>query len=126
MKILIIDDKEHAAKQLAWALSTIGIVDAELTWIDHLAGLEGIADEPFNLAFVDYFLSNDRTYGTDIIGRFKADAVVGFSSKRAASEAIAKEAEIMGYCRFASVEKIKECVENPELVEVLKSLMACP
>jgi len=124
MKILVIDDNDYAVTQISAALGSLGVTSPEITRVECSSALDELATVPFDLAFVDFFLGKERTYGIDLVGKFKAGAVVGFSTRVSASEAIAKDAEVAGYAKTAFGEKLKDVGVNPALVEVLRPLVS--
>jgi hypothetical protein len=77
----------------------------------------------FDLAFVDFFLTKDGRYGTEILDRIAAKTLVGFSSTMFGSQAIKEEADKSGFGRTKTILKIKESVENPELQILLQEFL---
>lgn len=123
LDILVVDDKEHAKLQVERALKTLGAPPAGITWVETLEDLEKLKSSRFDLAFVDFFLSKDRTYGVDAVPLIKAGTVVGYSSNAAASELIAETARKLGCPNAAALEKDKRKVESPALEGFLGSFL---
>lgn len=123
LDILVVDDKEHAKLQVERALKNLGAPPAGITWVETLEDLEKLQGSRFDLAFVDFFLSKDRTYGVDAVPKLKAGTIVGYSSNAAASELIAETARKLGCPNAAALEKDKRKVESPALESFLGSFL---
>lgn len=123
LDILVVDDKEHAKLQVERALKNLGAPPAGITWVETLEDLEKLEGSRFDLAFVDFFLSKDRTYGVDAVPKIKAGTIVGYSSNAAASELIAETARKLGCPIAAALEKDKRSVESPALVDFLGTFL---
>ncbi|NLJ45748.1 MAG: GGDEF domain-containing protein [Treponema sp.] len=123
LDILVVDDKEHAKLQVERALKNLGAPPAGITWVETLEDLEKLEGSRFDLAFVDFFLSKDRTYGVDAVPKIKAGTIVGYSSNAAASELIAETARKLGCPIAAALEKDKRKVESPALESFLGSFL---
>ncbi len=119
LDILVVDDKEHAKLQVERALKILGAPPAGITWVETLEDLEKLGGSRFDLAFVDFFLSKDRTYGVDAVPKIKSGTIVGYSSNAAASELIAETARKLGCPDTAALEKDKRRVESPALIDFL-------
>jgi diguanylate cyclase (GGDEF)-like protein len=123
LEILIVDDKEHAKLQVERALKNLGSPPSAISWADTLAALSEYQGRRFDLAFVDFFLSKDRSYGVDAVPLITADAIVGFSSNAAASALIADAARKLGCAGAVALEKDKSRVESPALEEFLSAYL---
>ena len=123
LKVLIVDDKPHAGDQVAHALERLCCGAYAIRWVDTVVAFPEAAQSPFDLAFIDFFLTKDSLYGTDILDRVSARTLVGFSSNRFGSEAIKAEADRLRFERTAAVQKIKESLHNPELYTFLQNFL---
>lgn len=119
LDILVVDDKEHAKLQVERALKNLGAPPAGITWVETIEDLEKLKGSRFDLAFVDFFLSKDRTYGVDAVPLIEAGTVVGYSSNASASELIAEAARKLGCTNAAALQKDKRKVESPALEDFL-------
>ena len=120
LKVLIVDDKPHARDQVAYTLDTL-CMSYEITWVDTIAALRETDRSAFDVAFIDFFLTKDSEYGTDVLDLVSAKTLVGFSSNRFGSEAIKAEADRLRFERTAAIQKFKESLENPELYLFLQN-----
>ena len=126
--IVVLDDKDHALKQVLFELPEE--VDRNELVIRHFDTVESFrrADigRPF-IVFLDFFLSKDRVFGSDVIPELSCEHLVCFSSKREMSDHMRKLAGQRDRGRIGhvySVRKLKEVIENAELGEVLRTIFA--
>ena len=121
LKILIVDDKNHARAQVAHSLRKLGCEAYEITWVETVAQLRTVNQQFYDLAFIDFFLSKDSRYGTEVLNKISARTVIGFSSHKNASVAIKEEADRMGFGETGAIQKIKETIGNAELEFFLRA-----
>ena len=123
--IVVIDDKDHALKQILHELPGIPKNDFVFRHLDSIAAYRKSGIDTAFAVFLDFFLSKDRDYGTTLIPELRCDHLVCFSSKKQMSDHMKStvlEHEHRDIGQVYSVRKTKESIENPELAEVLKSI----
>ena len=80
--IVIIDDKDHALKQVIYEFPNIQKNEIVFRHFDTIDAFRSVpTDRPF-LIFLDFFLSKDREYGTTLIPELECEHLVCFSSKK--------------------------------------------
>jgi 8-oxo-dGTP pyrophosphatase MutT (NUDIX family) len=122
LSILVLDDKEQARLQIEHSLSLVGGFEPQIDWAGCAADLAALSQRRYDLAFVDFFLDRDKTYGVDFLDRLTADCVIGFSSNLEASELIERQAKEKGFAETAAIAKIKTEVANPVLEAFFRAL----
>lgn len=124
--IVIIDDKDHAMKQITDSLTPDQLKQFNLIHFDTYELYQKQKLQKVDILFLDFFLSKDRIFGKDIIKSIKCEYLVCFSSKKEMSDAMAKEAvtqDLLSYGNVFSVQKLKKHRENPELRDVLSIIL---
>ena len=117
-KILILDDKNHAKKQIYYCMTRIQKEYFELIHVHSLTNLVTYQDISFYIAFIDFFLNNDRQCGIKALDKINSLYVVGFSSIMSGSEAISEQAIKMKKWkneRIFAIRKIKNEFDNNKL-----------
>lgn len=124
--IVIIDDKDHAMKQVADSMTESQLRQFNLIHFDSFELYQKQKLHKVDILFLDFFLSKDRIFGKDIIESIKCGYLVCFSSKKEMCDAMAKEAvvqDLLPYGNVFSVQKLKKQLENPELKDVLAIIL---
>ena len=123
--IIILDDKDHALKQVIYEFPSVSKSELLFRHFDTLAAFrEAGAPEAFAV-FLDFFMSKDRDYGSSIIAELRCDHLVCFSSMKAASDKMKSIAGHQSRERIRhvySVQKLKNEIENHELRSVLERI----
>lgn len=123
LEILVVDDTEHARTQVEHSLDRAGVRPYRVTWASTRAEVEALRGGEFDLAFIDFFLSKDHTYGTDVLAEVRARTLVGFSSKLEASVLIETEAKRLAFVATAAIRKDKDRLENEPLEQFLQQAL---
>ena len=124
--IVVIDDKDHAMKQLLHEFPKDKIRDYNFIHFDTFKLFKKQKFHKIDIIFLDFFLSNDQMFGKEIISQLEADYLVCFSSKKEMSDAMANEAVKNQYFKFEnvySVQKIKNNLDNAKLNEILIDIL---
>ncbi|HUW70169.1 MAG TPA: hypothetical protein VMX33_08035 [bacterium] len=96
----------------------------DITWVETVEALHSNHAACFDIAFVDFFLSKDHSYGPDALPDVSADIFVGFSSKLAAASVLENVARRLGFRITAAIEKNEDSLYNPALEEFLGAFLA--
>jgi hypothetical protein len=125
--IVVIDDQDHALRQVVFEFPGVNKNDFAFRHFDTIAAFrrEGIKD--LFLVFLDFFLTMDRDYGTTLIPELECEHLVCFSSKKEMSDHMYRLAVQQGGARIHnvySVQKIKTTIGNKELHDVLLRIFA--
>lgn len=124
-QIVIIDDKDHALKQMIFEFPGIRKDNVTFRHFDTLRAFREARLGSIYLVVLDYFLSKDREYGTTIIPELECEHLICFSSMKQASDRMyrmALDAEKHRIRNAYSVQKIKESYANAKLRKVLLSI----
>jgi len=123
--VAVIDDQGHALKQLIYAFPDINKDDIAFIHFSSMkAFLESEIKKPF-MILLDFFLSIDKQYGADFINEIECDYLICFSSKKEMSDYMARKTEESMTNKIkhvASIQKIKEDLENIELRDYLRTV----
>ena len=123
--VLVIDDKDHALKQILHEFPEVPKNVFVFRHFDSIAAFRESGIDSAFAVFLDFFLSKDRDYGTTLIPELRCNHLVCFSSKKQMSDhmmSAALEQEHVNVGHVYSVQKIKGSIENAELAETLRSI----
>jgi hypothetical protein len=123
--IVVIDDKDHALKQVIYEFPGTNKNDLSFRHFDSIASFRKAGLEDLFIVFLDFFLSKDRDYGTSLIPELKCEHLICFSSMKQASDRMLGAAIEMGPERIRhiySVQKLKDGLPNEELRRVLAGI----
>jgi hypothetical protein len=123
--VVVIDDKDHALKQILHEFPRIPKNDVVFRHFDSIAAFRESGISNAFAVFLDFFLSKDRGYGTTLIPELRCDHLVCFSSRKQMSDhmrSVALEHEHANVGQVYSVQKIKASLENLKLAEILTSI----
>lgn len=124
--VVVIDDKDHALKQVIYEFPGINKNDLSFRHFDTIAAFRAAKPEDLFIVFLDFFLSKDRDYGTSLIPELKCEHLICFSSMKQASDRMLRAAIEMGQERIRhtySVQKLKDGLPNEELRRVLAGIL---
>lgn len=126
LTIVVIDDKDHALKQVQHEMPNVDKVDVVFHHFETIAAFRQAHLEGIYLVFLDFFLSKDHAYGMELIPELKCEHLVCFSSMREASDSMYEAALKVDRRRIwhvHSVQKIKETLDNKALRETLAKIL---
>lgn len=124
-EVVLIDDNDYGIKQIKNALS--GFADKDIE-IKHYFTLHEYKEKQKNRPFIillDYFFSNERTYGEMFVTEIQMDILIGFSSMKLFSDRIIaayKEKVSNSHVKLYSIEKSKASDHNLELKKVFDQI----
>jgi hypothetical protein len=124
--IVVIDDKDHALKQILHELPRVPKKNLVFRHFDSIGAFRESGVGHTFAVFLDFFLSKDRDYGTSVIPELRCDHLVCFSSMKRMSDHMRQAALEHDHHRIGqvySVQKIKGSLGNPELRKVLESIL---
>jgi len=123
--IVIIDDKDHALKQIMYEFSGISKSNLVFRHFDTIKAFRAAEMDSAFIIFLDFFLSKDRDYGSSLIPELKCEHLICFSSKKKMSDHMRDLAQNGNYKNIRnvySVKKLKKSIENVELNEILEKI----
>jgi hypothetical protein len=124
--IVVLDDKDHALKQILYEFPSVPKSDLVFRHFDSLQALRTAGIGRAFMVFLDFFLSKDREYGTAALPELECEHLVCFSSRKQMSDhmkAMAESDHDGRIGRAYSVQKIKGTTENAELRQTLASIL---
>ena len=125
-KIVIIDDKDHAIKQIQFNFPKDKINNYEIKHYESFKEFSESEKDRIYIIFLDFFLDKDRKPGTEFIDKLTSDYFIGFSSMIETTTGLAEKAKMIGKWnenKIFGIRKIKETLENKELRELLKKII---
>ena len=125
--IVIIDDKDHALKQVIYEFPSIDKNDLTFRHFYTIKAFRDANVQSIYIVFLDFFLSKDRDYGTTLIPELECENLICFSSKKEMSDHMCRKALEMdrsGIRHIYSVQKIKRAIDNQELKKVLLEIFS--
>lgn len=123
---VIIDDKDHALKQILNEFPESHIEQYNFIHFDTVELFKKQHFHKIDILFLDFFLSKDRIFGKEIIPNINTQYLVCFSSKQKMSDAMANEAVKNNNYNFQnvfSIQKLKKTLENEQLGQVLNKIV---
>ena len=125
--IVIIDDKDHALKQVIYEFPNVDKNGLSFRHFDTVRAFREANVQNIYIVFLDFFLSKDRDYGTTLIPELKCENLICFSSMKEMSDHMYSKALEMDRSRIRyvySVQKIKKDIDNQELKKVLLEIFS--
>jgi hypothetical protein len=123
--IIVIDDQDHALKQIIYEFPGVNKNEYAFRHFDTMAAFRREAIKDVFLVFLDFFLTKDKDYGSSLVPELECEHLVCFSSNKQMSDHMYKIAveSTQGRIKHAySVQKIKGTVANAELQRVLMQI----
>ena len=125
--VVIIDDKDHALKQVIYEFPNVDKNDLSFRHFDTIKAFREANVQDVYIVFLDFFLSKDRDYGTSLIPELECENLICFSSKKEMSDHMYRKALEIDRRRIRhvySVQKIKRAIDNQELKRVLSEIFS--
>jgi hypothetical protein len=123
---VIIDDKDHALKQILHEFPESHIEQYNFIHFDTVELFKKQCFHQIDILFLDFFLSKDRIFGKEIIPHINTQYLICFSSKQQMSDAMANEAmrnQNYNSQNVFSIQKLKKTLDNEQLRQVLKEIV---
>ena len=124
--IVIIDDKDHAIKQIKRNFPHKKLENYTIIHFDSYAAFEKSSLDEIYIIFLDFFLDIDRKHGTHFIPVLKSEYFVGFSSMKETTLGLAqkaKESNRWHENKVFAIQKLKQSLENKELKKLLEKII---
>ena len=126
-EIILIDDKPYGLQQIKNAIPGHKKDDYKLLHFSTFSDYQNHIQHKVWMVLVDFSLDLDQRYGSHLAPQIKADIIIGFSSKRWASEviieAIKQQRRGDELPQLFAIEKLKEIDHNEELAKLFSRIL---
>lgn len=117
-KIVVIDDKDYAIKQVKYNFPRTKIEKYDLYYFEAFYEFEKSKIDDIFIIFLDFFLDKDRKVGTEFIPKLQSEYFVGFSSLQETTNTlaqVARESKQWESGKVFGIQKLASSIENMEL-----------